>query len=112
MSICKDSVFIHPPTREKTNFLSVTWDSNPDLTNNQNSLSDMDLNLTDGSGNMITYSNSWDSNIEMFDITSGLTPGATYNLNIVVYAMRIPPLARAQLTYYSVAWTWVKDHAN
>jgi hypothetical protein len=90
----------------------LTWDSNPDVTNYRNWLSDFDLTLTDASNNLAGTSLSWDSNIEMFDVTSGLTAGATYNLNVVVYTMRIPAGARAQYTYYSVAWTWVKDHAD
>lgn len=85
----------------------LTWDSNPNVNNGTNDLSDMDLVVQTSAGNQ--YSSSWDSNVEVVDVdASNLTAGSAYFLDVSPYANRIPSGA---FFYYAIAWSWVKDHA-
>lgn len=89
----------------------LTWDSNPVVGGSVNALSDLDLivqkdGVTQGSG-------SWDSNVEVVDVAAaGLTAGGSYYIDISPYANRIPASgSRTNYFYYSLAWSWVADHA-
>lgn len=85
----------------------LTWDSNPNVSNGTNDLSDLDLVVQRNGGT--TYSSSWDSNVEVVDIAAAdLTAGSTYYIDISPYANRIPS---GSFFYYAIGWTWVKDHA-
>ncbi len=89
----------------------LTWDSNPDLTNHRNALSDLDLVFITKAG--IYSSLSYDGNVESIDVPSEkLTAGAVYPLNVVVSRLDIPTDAIAQFFYYAVGWTWARDHAE
>ncbi len=92
-----------------------TWDSNPDMVNMDNSLSDIDLAFSstpDGAGYM-RGSLTCNSNVEVVDIPrSQLSPGQTYYAIASVVVFRVPSGARCTVTYYSCAWTWVADHAE
>jgi hypothetical protein len=51
-----------------------------------------------------------ESNVEVIDVpASELTPGDTYPLLVRVWDVKIPA---NDFFYYSVGWTWVKDHAD
>ena len=67
----------------------LTWDSNPNVNNGTNDLSDFDLVVQHNGGNQ--YSSSWDSNVEVVDVAAGnLSAGGTYSIDISPYANRIP----------------------
>lgn len=85
----------------------LTWDSNPNVSNGTNDLSDLDLVVQNNNGSQ--SSASWDSNVEIVDVAAAsLTAGNTYYIDISPYANRIPSGA---YFYYALGWTWVKDHA-
>jgi hypothetical protein len=85
----------------------LTWDSNPNVSNGTNDLSDLDLAVQYNGGTR--YSSSWDSNVEVVDIAaSELTAGSNYYIDISPYANRIPS---GSYFYYAIGWTWVRDHA-
>jgi hypothetical protein len=92
----------------------LTWDSNPDMTNMVNSLSDLDLGFTDPYGTFILGSFSYDGNVEVVDIPNqDLDDGySTYRAVIYPPFIRIPAGARGQFFCYAIGWTWVKDHAD
>ena len=86
----------------------LTWDSNPVRTSGDNRLTDLDLDAY--SPGWIAGSHSWNGNVEMVDIpATSLTAGATVSLKISEVTNRMPANA---FLYYSIAWTWVKDHAD
>lgn len=86
----------------------LTWDSNPNVANGTNDLSDLDLIVQRNGGT--SYSSSWDSNVEVVDVAAAdLTAGSTYHIDISPYANRIP--SGSYFFYYAIGWTWVKDHA-
>jgi hypothetical protein len=88
----------------------LTWDSSPGTDSSENELSDMDLYVQSNIGWHV--SSTLNGNIEMLDIDNGyLSTNATYG--ILVY----PTIFRKasdgpDYTKYSIAWTWVKDHAD
>jgi hypothetical protein len=85
----------------------LTWDSNPNVNNGTNDLSDMDLTVQRNGGT--SSSASYDSNVEVVDIdASNLTAGSSYYIDVVPWANRIPS---GSYFYYAIAWAWVKDHA-
>jgi hypothetical protein len=85
----------------------LTWSSNPVRSPSWNYLSDLDLTWS-GPGNR--NSASFNGNIEIIDIPAAeLTAGSTYQATITLYANRIPS---GKFLKYSIAWTWVKDHAQ
>jgi hypothetical protein len=89
----------------------LTWDSNPLLNSATNELSDLDLLVTSGSAGMASQSNN--SNVEMVDIpNTTFTAGSTVEARISKWMDRIPSGGRASYFYYSIGWTWVKDHAD
>lgn len=89
----------------------LTWDSNPVLNSATNALSDLDLLVTSGSGGMASQSSN--SNVEMVDIPSTMfTAGSIVDARITKWVNRIPSGGRASFFYYSIGWTWVKDHAD
>jgi hypothetical protein len=74
-------------------------------------LSDLDLLVTSGSAGMASQSNN--SNVEMVDIpNTTFTAGSTVEARITKWLNRIPSGGRASYFYYSIGWTWVKDHAD
>lgn len=86
----------------------LTWDSNPNVSNGTNNLSDLDLIVQRNGG--YQSSSSWDSNVEVVDIAAAdLTAGSSYYIDISPYANRIP--SGSSFFYYAIAWSWVKDHA-
>ncbi len=89
----------------------LTWDSNPVVGGGTNALSDLDL-IVQYNGSTRS-SASWDNNVEVVDIAaSEVTAGSSYYIDVSPYSNRIPASgSRTNYFYYSVAWTWVKDHA-
>jgi hypothetical protein len=89
----------------------LTWDSNPLLNSAANELSDLDLLVTSGSGGIASQSNN--SNVEMVDVPiTTFAAGSTVDARITKWLNRIPSGGRANFFYYSIGWTWVKDHAD
>ena len=85
----------------------LTWDSNPNVANGTNDLSDLDLVVQRNGGT--TASASWDSNVEVVDIAAGdVTAGSSYYIDISPYVNRIPS---GSYFYYAIAWAWVTDEA-
>lgn len=85
----------------------LTWDSNPNVSNGTNDLSDMDLIVQKNGGTQ--SSSSWDSNVEVVDVAaSELTAGSSYYIDVSPYANRIPS---GSYFYYAIAWAWVADEA-
>jgi hypothetical protein len=86
----------------------LTWDSRPDLNAATNDICDLDLSLSTSNGNY--YSTSWDDNVEVIDVpANNLTEGSTCSLKVNPVTYRLPS---GGFFYYTVGWTWVKDHAN
>lgn len=90
----------------------LTWDSNPIVGGSTNALSDLDLIVQKNGGTQGSYS--WDGNVEVVDLAAtDVTPGSSYYIDIAPAINRIPTSgARTNFFYYSLAWAWVKDHAN
>ena len=89
----------------------LTWDSRPDIANNQNYLTDLDLYCS-GTG-VYDYSVSWEGNVEVVDIPrEQLTPGQTIEASAFPSIIRFPYDPSKNWFYYSIGWTWVKDHAD
>jgi hypothetical protein len=93
----------------------LTWDSNPDMSTGSystNSLSDLDLLVTNGSSGMASQSNN--SNVEMVDIPNTMfAAGSVVDARISKFINRIPTSgASTNFFYYSIGWTWVSDHAQ
>ena len=107
-----------PATKPTGKHLRVvlTWDSRPDLANSINYLTDLDMYCygTGSIGNMFRkWSTSWEGNVEVVDIPSDLlTPNQTFQVQVQPTVMRFPADPAKNFFYYSVGWTWVKDHAN
>jgi hypothetical protein len=96
----------------------LTWDSSPSVTGDTNELADLDLVVP---GYACPFNNNdnwgtWESNVEVADIANNrLTPSSVINPFIRVWPFTIPPTAynkSMNAIYYSLAWTWVKDHAD
>ncbi|HKP97112.1 MAG TPA: S8 family serine peptidase [Fibrobacteria bacterium] len=96
----------------------LTWGSNP-VTQNpdgspamDNRLSDLDLFFhkpTEQPVNASASSVSYNGNVEIIDVpASALTANATYCASIRKLVNRIPA---GNFFYYSIVWTWAKDHA-
>jgi hypothetical protein len=97
----------------------LTWDSSLSLSSlDSNKLADLDLVVP---GYSCPFNNNdnwgtWESNVEVADIASNrLTPGSVISPFIRVWDFTIPASAynkSMNAIYYSIAWTWVKDHAD
>jgi len=86
----------------------MVWDSNPSTTQVRNDLTDVDIWTYTDAG--LRYSAAWNSSIEMMDLyPNELTPGQTYTL---YFHQTVPRIPAGEFTYYSLAWAWVRDHAN
>lgn len=93
----------------------LLWDSNPDLVNNRNHISDLDLSFryTEGSQSwQIGSSCSWESTIEVIDMSALDLESGDHVINVTPYNINIPDDARADFFYWSIGWTWVADSAN
>lgn len=90
----------------------LTWDSNPVVGGGVNALSDLDLIVQKNGGTQGSYS--WDGNVEVVDIAAAdLSAGGSYYIDVSPAINRIPSSgSRANYLYYSIAWAWVKDHAD
>jgi hypothetical protein len=90
----------------------LTWDSNPIVGGTTNALSDVDLIVQKNGGTQGSYS--WDGNVEVVDLAaSDVTAGSSYYIDVAPAINRIPTSgARTSFFYYSIAWAWVKDHAD
>jgi hypothetical protein len=88
----------------------LTWTASPGTNVNENRVPDVGLWVE--TGNTWFGSDTWNSNVEMVDIPDyAVGPGETYNLVVA------PTIFRSasdgpQYFYYTVAWTWVKNHAD
>jgi hypothetical protein len=101
--------FLVPNPKPSNKHLRVvlTWDSNPNVSNGTNDLSDLDLIVQKNGGTQ--SSASWDSNVEVVDIAAAdLTAGSSYYIDVSPYADRIPS---GGFFYYAIAWAWVTDEA-
>jgi hypothetical protein len=92
--------------------VALTWTSVPLISVPWNQPSDLDLGgFVADSGAYGSYS--LDANVEMFDVPrNAVTPGRTYSFSVYPRCIRIPPGARTNFFYYTVGWTWVRDHAD
>lgn len=90
----------------------LTWDSNPVVGGGVNALSDLDLIVQKNGSTQGSYS--WDGNVEVVDVAAAdLTAGSSYYIDVSPAINRIPTSgARTNYLYYSIAWAWVKDHAD
>ena len=77
-----------------------------------NALSDLDLVVQKNGGTQGSYS--WDGNVEVVDLAaSDVTAGSSYYIDVAPAINRIPTSgSRTNFFYYSIAWAWVKDHAD
>ncbi|MCD6025087.1 MAG: Subtilase family [Fibrobacteria bacterium] len=88
----------------------LTWTSSPSLSTAENEISDLGLYVNDDNG--WVGSDTWESNVEIVDIDNGaLTPGQDYYIWVHPGTYRKSD-GGPDLFYYTVAWTWVKDHAD
>lgn len=88
----------------------LTWTSSPGYNVDENELSDLSLDVQSNAGWHST--DTWNSNVEIVDIdNSNLTPNGTYNIGVNPKIHRMASDGTEYL-YYSVAWTWVKNHAD
>ena len=90
----------------------LTWDSNPIVGGTTNALSDVDLVVQKNGGTQGSYS--WDGNVEVVDLAaSDVSAGGAYYIDVAPVINRIPTSgSRTNFFYYSIAWAWVKDHAD
>jgi hypothetical protein len=96
-----------PEVRPEGQHLRVllTWNSLASTASLQNDLSDLDL-LSSSK----RRSTSWESNVEVLDVPRDeLAAGSIFRAIVDPLILRIPP---GRFTYYSIAWTWVDDHAE
>lgn len=90
----------------------LTWDSKPYLPAVKNYLSDLDLRVTRGLSTL-GYSSSWNGNVEVVDIPrNSLISGETITAEASPFRFRFDSSEQSRFFYYSIGWTWVKDHAQ
>jgi hypothetical protein len=71
----------------------------------------MDITMNTNSG--YKFSTSFDSNIEILDISAGdVIAGGTYTVNVKPFAWRRTQDARGTCTYAALTWTFVKTNAR
>jgi hypothetical protein len=90
----------------------LTWTSSPSInaTPAVNEVSDMGLFVHSNYG--WRYSETWNSNTEIVDLpNASLTPNGTYVIKVFPQVHRSASDG-VEGTYYTLAWTWVKDHAD
>lgn len=89
----------------------LTWNSFPDLVNNENRLPDVDISLSSNIGNRT--SSSWDANVEILDIPAvEFTAGGNYSLDIVPYMWRRTAGANANCSYAALTWGFTTTQAR
>jgi hypothetical protein len=89
----------------------LTWTSSPGVSYFENELPDLDMGIvTDSWTGYGSYT--WDSNVEIIDVPNeDLTPNSVYPLYVYPKFWRQAEDGPG-ISYYTVAWTWVKDHAD
>jgi hypothetical protein len=88
----------------------LVWTSSPGTNDIDNEVSDMGLSVSINGGWMT--SDTWNSNAEIVDVPSEAMYGsANYEKIITQITYRQPDDGPNHL-YYTVAWAWVKDHAD
>jgi hypothetical protein len=88
----------------------LTWTSSPSLSTAENEISDLGLYVNNDNGWI--GSDTWESNVEIVDVDNAdLTPGQEYYIWVHPGTYRKSNGGPDQF-YYTVAWTWVKDHAD
>lgn len=110
-NITKPFIIKVPSSKPAGKHLRVVlhWDSNPDLVNRTNTISDLDL-IAFNSDSKYYHSSSYDSNVEMFDVPANeLTAGQDYSFEVNPWRIDIPTDARTDYFYWAVGWTWVND---
>lgn len=95
----------------------LTWNSSPELSEGINYLSDLDLSVYDPNTGVVLVCGSWNSNVEVVDISAGqLIEGSQIQATINPYALRFSTdpsnLNPKRFFYYSIGWTWVANSAN
>ncbi len=90
----------------------LTWDTDPELEEGINYLSDLDLVASTYGGYLESYS--YNGNVEIVDIPSGgLTEGSTIHATINPTVLRFSTIPNHKdYFYYAIGWTWVADHAQ
>lgn len=99
-----------PPNRHLR--VALVWTSIPDFEAMRNTLSDLDIGaFVSDDGTFGSYS--LDASVEMFDVPAAqLTPGSDYTFTLFARDIRIPPSGCTDFFYYTLGWTWVRDHAD
>lgn len=90
----------------------LTWDANPDtlVAPRRTKLTDLGLYMWVGSN--WYFCDSYWSNTEVIEVPcSLLTAGSSYQFMVTHTRNRLTGTPQ-KMTYWSVAWTWVKDNAN
>lgn len=88
----------------------LSWTSSPSIDTVENEISDFDLYVENVYGWKV--SGTWNSNTEIVDIpSSDLVADTQYDILVDKYAYR-KASDGPEFLYYTVAWTWVKDHAD
>jgi hypothetical protein len=88
----------------------LTWTSSPGTSVSENEISDISLSAS--TDNHWYVSDSWNGNVEMVDIPNTELSTETQ------YTIAVEPMTFRRASdgpdflYYTVAWTWVKDHAE
>lgn len=90
--------------------LVLTWTSSPGTNYAENKVSDLMLFAQSNGG--WSYSDSWNGNVEVININNAhLNPNGSYAIRIYPTAFRTA-LDGPEEVHYTLAWTWVKDHAD
>lgn len=93
--------------------IALVWTTNPDFTRSENVLSDLDIGGLTDDRDSVYGSYSLEASVEMFDVPrEHLTPGRPYDFTVYARDIRIPDSSRTDFFYYTVGWTWVRDHAD
>jgi hypothetical protein len=89
----------------------LNWDSRPQIATSTNHLTDLDIGMW---VNGVFYSSMSDNdNYEVIDVpNTAITPGNYYQVMLAKVVNRFPAAAGSKYTFYSLVWSWVRDHAN
>jgi hypothetical protein len=90
--------------------LVLTWTSSPGINYAENEISDVSLFAHTNWG--WRWSETWNSNTEIIDIpNASLTPNTSYDIKVYPTVHRTATDGPEEV-YYTLAWAWVKDHAD